>query len=148
MRFFNTVGPRQVGTYGMVVPRFVKSAMRNEPITIYGDGKQTRCFVHVMDTVDAVLAIAFAQNTIGKVINVGNNFEISIIDLAQKIIAQTDSRSEIRYFSYDEAYGESFEDMERRVPNIDLINNLVGWIPKRDLSTIITDIAAEMHNHP
>jgi UDP-glucose 4-epimerase len=148
VRFFNTVGPRQIGTYGMVVPRFVKSALRNEPITIYGDGEQTRCFVHVLDTVDAVLAIAFAQNTIGKVINVGNDFEISIVDLAQKIIDLTDSRSEIRYVSYSEAYGDGFEDMERRVPNIDLINNLVGWSPKRDLSTIITDIAKEMHNHP
>jgi UDP-glucose 4-epimerase len=148
VRFFNTVGPRQLGAYGMVVPRFVKSALANEPITIYGDGTQTRCFAHVYDVIDAVIAIAFADNTIGKVINIGNDFEISINGLAQKIIAQTDSRSEIRYFSYDEAYGESFEDMERRVPNIDLINNLVGWSPKRDLSTIITDIAAEMHNHP
>jgi UDP-glucose 4-epimerase len=144
VRFFNTVGPRQLGAYGMVVPRFVKSALANEPITIYGDGNQTRCFAHVLDVVDAVIAIAFAFNTIGKVINIGNDFEISINDLAQKITDETGSKSETIYVPYQEAYGDGFEDMERRVPNIDLINQLVGWKPKRDLSTMITDISAEM----
>lgn len=144
VRFFNTVGPRQLGAYGMVVPRFVKSAITNEPITIYGDGTQTRCFAHVYDVIDAVIAIAFSENTIGKVINIGNDFEISINGLAQKIITETASNSEIIYVSYEEAYGDGFEDMERRVPNIDLINQLVGWKPKRDLSTIIADISAEM----
>ena len=144
VRFFNTVGPRQLGAYGMVVPRFVKSALSNEPITIYGDGKQTRCFAHVYDVIDAVIAIAFADNTIGKVINIGNDFEISINDLAQKIIVETDSKSDIVYVPYKEAYGDGFEDMERRVPNIDLINQLVGWKPRRDLTTIISDISAEM----
>ena len=144
VRFFNTVGPRQLGAYGMVVPRFVKSAMINEPITIYGDGTQTRCFAHVYDVIDAVIAIAFAANTVGKVINIGNDFEISINGLAQKIITETNSMSEIVYVSYDEAYGDGFEDMERRVPNIDLINQLVGWKPQRDLSRIIADITAEM----
>jgi UDP-glucose 4-epimerase len=144
VRFFNTVGPRQLGAYGMVVPRFVKSALANEPITIYGDGSQTRCFAHVYDVIDAVIAIAFSDKTIGKVINVGNNFEISIHELAQRIIAATDSKSEIVYVSYGDAYGDGFEDMERRVPNIDLINKLVGWKPKRDLNIIIADIAAEM----
>ena len=144
VRFFNTVGPRQLGAYGMVVPRFVKSAITNEPITVYGDGTQTRCFAHVYDVIDAVIAIAFAENTIGKVINIGNDFEISINGLAQKIITETDSMSEIIYVAYEEAYGDGFEDMERRVPNIDLINLLVGWKPLRDLSTIIKDIAAEM----
>ena len=144
VRFFNTVGPRQLGAYGMVVPRFVKAALANEPITIYGDGNQTRCFAHVCDVVDAVIAIAFADNTIGKVINIGNDFEISINGLAKKIIAETGSKSEIIYVPYAEAYGEGFEDMERRVPNIDLINQLVGWKPKRDLSTMIADISAEM----
>jgi UDP-glucose 4-epimerase len=144
VRFFNTVGPRQLGAYGMVVPRFVKSAVANEPITIYGDGNQTRCFAHVYDVIDAVIAIAFAGNTIGKLINIGNNFEISINNLANKIIAETDSRSKIVYVPYEEAYGDGFEDMERRVPNIDLINQLVGWKPKRDLTTIISDISAEM----
>jgi UDP-glucose 4-epimerase len=144
IRFFNTVGPRQLGAYGMVVPRFVRAALNHEPITIYGDGKQTRCFAHVYDAIDAVMAIAFAKNTIGKVINIGNNYEISIKDLAAKIIDQTDSKSEIVYVPYEEAYGEGFEDMERRVPNLGLIKELVGWSPKRDLSTIISDISAEM----
>ena len=144
VRFFNTVGPRQLGAYGMVVPRFVKAALNNEPITIYGNGNQTRCFAHVYDVVDAVIAIAFAKNTIGKVINIGNNFEISINDLAKKIIDETGSQSEIVYVPYGEAYGEGFEDMERRVPNIDLIRDLVGWQPKCDLSTMITDISDEM----
>ena len=144
VRFFNTVGPRQLGAYGMVVPRFVKAALANEPITIYGDGNQTRCFAHVYDVVDAVLTIAFAENTVGKVINIGNDFEISINDLAEKIIKETGSASEIVYIPYTEAYGDGFEDMERRVPNIDLINQLVGWKPKRDLSTMISDISVEM----
>jgi UDP-glucose 4-epimerase len=144
VRFFNTVGPRQLGTYGMVVPRFIEAALKNEPITIYGNGKQTRCFAHVYDVVDAVMQIAFAPNTIGKVINVGNNFEISVIDLAKRILDETGSRSEIVYLSYEQAYGESFEDMERRVPNIDLIENLVGWKPKRNLSVIIQDISREI----
>jgi UDP-glucose 4-epimerase len=145
VRFFNTVGPRQVGAYGMVVPRFVKSAITDDPITIYGDGTQTRCFVHVYDVIDAVIAIAFADNTIGKVINIGSDFEISINGLAQKIIFETDSKSKIVYLPYEEAYGHGFEDMERRVPNINLIHQLVGWKPHRNLSTIIADISAEMN---
>ena len=144
VRFFNTVGPRQLGAYGMVVPRFIKSAMANEPVTVYGDGTQTRCFAHVQDVIDAVIAIAFAENTVGKVINVGNDFEISINSLAKKIIDETGSKSEIVYVPYGEAYGNGFEDMERRVPNIDLIKDLVGWQPKRDLSTMIADISSEM----
>ena len=145
IRFFNTVGPRQLGAYGMVVPRFVQAALANDPITVYGDGNQTRCFAHVYDVIDAVIAVAFAKNTIGKVVNIGNKFEISINDLAAEVIAKTNSKSEIVYVPYEEAYGEGFEDMERRVPNIDLINQLVGWKPKRDLSTIIQDIAQEMN---
>ena len=141
VRFFNTVGPRQLGAYGMVVPRFVQFALKNEPITIYGNGEQTRCFGHVLDAVDAVVRIAFAENTIGKVINIGNDYEISINDLAKKVIADTNSKSEIIYVPYEEAYGDGFEDMERRVPNIELIKSLVGWEPKRDLSSMISDIA-------
>ena len=144
VRFFNTVGPRQLGAYGMVVPRFVMAALRNEPITIYGDGNQTRCFAHVYDVIDAVCAIAFADNAIGKVINIGNDFEISINELAQKVIKETNSSSKIVYVPYAEAYGDGFEDMERRIPNITLINQLIGWKPKRDLSTIIEDISMEM----
>jgi UDP-glucose 4-epimerase len=146
VRFFNTVGPRQLGAYGMVVPRFVKSALTNQPITIYGDGNQTRCFAHVYDVVDAVIAIAFADNTIGKVINIGSNFEISINELARKIVSETGSQSDIVYVPYEEAYGNGFEDMERRVPNIDLIKQLVGWKPQRDLTKIIEDISTDMQN--
>ena len=130
VRFFNTVGPRQLGAYGMVVPRFLKSALNHEPLTIYGNGKQTRCFAHVYDVIDALVAIAFSKNTIGRVINIGNDFE-----------------SEIVYVPYAEAYGDGFEDMERRVPNIDLINKLVGWKPQRNLSTIIRDMSMEMKNN-
>jgi UDP-glucose 4-epimerase len=144
VRLFNTVGPRQLGAYGMVVPRFVQAALQNEPITIYGSGEQTRCFGHVYDAVDAVVRISSAQNTIGTVINIGNNFEISINDLAKKVIAETNSKSEIVYVPYDQAYGEGFEDMERRVPNIELIKSLVDWTPTRDLSTMITDIAGSI----
>lgn len=144
VRFFNTVGPRQLGAYGMVVPRFIKSAITNEPVTIFGDGNQTRCFAHVQDVIDAVIAVAFAENTVGKVINIGNDFEISINSLAKKIIDQTGSKSDIVYVPYEEAYGNGFEDMERRVPNIELIRDLVGWQPKRDLSTMIADISSEM----
>jgi len=144
VRFFNTVGPRQLGAYGMVVPRFVRAALSNNPITIYGDGNQTRCFAHVYDVVDAVVALAFSANTLGKVVNIGNNDEISINALARKIIDETESKSDIVYVPYAEAYGDGFEDMERRVPNIDLISQLVGWKPQRNLSTIISDISAEM----
>jgi UDP-glucose 4-epimerase len=146
VRFFNTVGPRQLGAYGMVVPRFVRAALDNEPITIYGTGEQTRCFGHVYDAVEAVIRIAFSPNTIGKVINIGNDFEISINDLAKRVISETGSKSTIVYVPYEEAYGDGFEDMERRVPDIELINKLVGWKPERDLSTMISDIAKEMNS--
>jgi len=145
VRFFNTVGPRQLGNYGMVVPRFVSAALANEPISIYGTGLQTRCFVHVLDVIDAVVGLAFAPNAIGKVVNIGNSVEISINDLAEKIIRETNSNSEIIHVPYLEAYGKGFEDMDRRIPNIDLINELIGWKPKRDLSIIISDIASEMN---
>ena len=144
VRFFNTVGPRQVGAYGMVIPRFISMALENEPITIYGNGEQTRCFGHVHDVIDAVISVAFSDKTIGKVINIGNDFEISINDLAKKIIEETGSRSEIKYIPYSEAYGDGFEDMERRVPNIDLIKSLTGWQPKRDLTQIIKDVAEDL----
>jgi UDP-glucose 4-epimerase len=147
VRFFNTVGPRQLGAYGMVVPRFVKAALSDEPITIYGDGEQTRCFAHVYDVIDAVVSVAFAENTIGQVINIGNDNEISINDLAKKIIDETGSKSEIVYVPYSEAYGDGFEDMERRVPNIDLIRQLVGWTPQRNLSTIISDVSDDMKKY-
>lgn len=147
VRFFNTVGPRQIGSYGMVVPRFVEAALKHEPITIYGTGEQTRCFGHVLDVVEAIVRIAFADNTIGKVINIGNDFEISINDLAKRIIEKTNSKSKVVYIPYQEAYGDGFEDMGRRVPNIDLVKSLVGWEPKLDLSTIVNDIARHIEEN-
>jgi UDP-glucose 4-epimerase len=142
VRFFNTVGPRQVGSYGMVLPRFVASALKNDPIKIYGTGEQTRCFGHVSD----VIAVAFSDKTIGQVINIGNNKEISMNDLARTIIEITKSSSDIEYVPYAEAYGEGFEDMERRVPNIDLIYALTGWKPKKTLEDIIRDVAVDVQS--
>ena len=147
VRFFNTVGPRQLGAYGMVVPRFIMAAILNEPITIYGDGNQTRCFAHILDVIDAVVAVAFTPGSIGKVINIGNDVEISMNNLAKKVITETNSNSKITHIPYAEAYGDGFEDMARRVPNIELIRNLVGWKPARDLSLIIFDIAQEMQRN-
>ena len=141
VRFFNTVGPRQLGNYGMVVPRFVDMAIKNDPITIYGDGNQTRCFGHIYDVVEGLIKVAFSENTVGQVVNIGNNQEISILDLARKIIKATNSKSEIKFLNYEEVYGDSFEDMDRRVPNISLIKKLTGWEPKRDLDQIIQDVA-------
>ena len=140
VRFFNTVGPRQLGAYGMVIPRFIEAAVKNEPLTIYGDGTQTRCFAHIADVIDAVMAVAFSTATVGRVVNIGNNFEISMNDLAAKIIAQTASSSEIVHLPYKVAYGAGFEDMARRVPNISLIKELTGWAPTRDLTQIIADV--------
>jgi UDP-glucose 4-epimerase len=144
VRFFNTVGPRQLGAYGMVVPRFVAAALAGEDITIYGDGKQTRCFGHVADIIDALIAVTNSEKTIGTVVNIGNSEEISIYDLARKIIATTNSKSKIVYVAYEDAYLDGFEDMERRVPNIDRIKNLTGWAPTRNLDTIIRDVAQHL----
>ena len=144
VRFFNTVGPRQLGAYGMVVPRFVSAALANEDITIYGNGEQTRCFGHVTDIVEALIQVAGSKKTIGTVVNIGNPEEISINDLAKKIIEITGSSSKIVYLSYEQAYTSGFEDMERRVPNVERIKNLTGWVPTRNLETIIRDLAEEM----
>jgi len=146
VRFFNTVGPRQVGDYGMVIPRLVQSALKNEPIKIYGSGLQTRCFAHIDDAIDAVLLVAFSDKTLGRVVNIGNNYEISMNDLAEKIIRQTNSKSLVHHISYEEAYGQGFEDMTRRVPNLSLIKELTGWSPKRDLSMIIEDVSTSIRN--
>jgi UDP-glucose 4-epimerase len=144
VRFFNTVGPRQLGAYGMVVPRFVAAALAGEDITIYGDGKQTRCFGHVADIIDALIAVTNSEKTIGTVVNIGNSEEISIYDLARRIIEATGSKSKIVYVAYEDAYLDGFEDMERRVPNIDRIKNLTGWAPTRNLDTIIRDVAQHL----
>lgn len=143
-RFFNTVGPRQLGAYGMVVPRFVSSALDNSPITIYGNGEQSRCFIHVQDAVDALVGIAFSEVTIGQAINIGNSTEISILRLAEFIKQRLKSRSEIVFMDYQEAYGNGFEDMQRRVPDISLIKQLIGWEPQLSLENIVDDIANAM----
>lgn len=144
VRFFNTVGPRQLGAYGMVVPRFVAAALAGDDITIYGDGKQTRCFGHVADIIDALIAVSNSEKTIGTVVNIGNSEEISIYDLAQRIIETTGSKSKIVYVAYEDAYLDGFEDMERRVPNIDRIKKLTGWAPTRNLDMIIRDVAQHL----
>lgn len=146
VRLFNTVGPRQIGNYGMVIPRFVSSALKNENIEIYGTGEQTRCFTHVLDVIDALLLIANSDNTIGEVINIGNNSEITISNLAKKIISMTDSKSEIVYKKYEEVYEKDFEDMQRRVPDISKIKRLTGWVPNRDLDSILLDVIAHEKN--
>ena len=140
VRFFNTVGPRQVGQYGMVVPRFVTAALRNEPIHVYGSGDQIRCFCHVSDAIKALLLVIDSEKAIGQVFNVGNNQQISIMDLAKKVIEVTGSKSEIKKIPYSEAYPAGFEDMQRRVPDISKIKNLLGWSPEIGLEQIIRDI--------
>jgi len=141
VRFFNTVGPRQVGQYGMVVPRFVTAALRNEPIQVYGSGDQIRCFCHVSDAIRALLLVIDSDKAIGQVFNVGNNQQISIMDLAKKVIEITGSNSEIKKIPYSEAYPVGFEDMQRRVPDISKIRNILGWSPEIGLDQIIRDIA-------
>ena len=142
IRFFNTVGPRQVGHYGMVLPRFVSAALKNEPLFVYGSGDQIRCFCHVTDAVKALLLVMDSDKAVGQVFNVGNNSQISIMDLAKKVIEITGSKSRIEKIAYEKAYPEGFEDMQRRVPNISKINRVLGWEPKINLDKIITDIAA------
>jgi UDP-glucose 4-epimerase len=141
VRLFNTVGPRQTGRYGMVVPRFVHFALKNEPITIYGDGTQSRVFCHVDDAVQAIAAIASTDSTIGDVYNVGGTGEVTIKQLAEKVIALTESRSTITYTPYSEAYPAGFEDIQRRVPDTSKIKSTIGWAPTKDLQQIISDIA-------
>lgn len=133
MRFFNTVGPRQTGRYGMVVPRFVRQALRGEPLTVYGDGQQSRCFADVSDVTRAASALAAHPGAVGQVFNIGNTEETTILGLAERVIRLTGSRSEIVKVPYDEAYGPGFEDMQRRVPAIDRLAALIGYAPKCSL---------------
>jgi UDP-glucose 4-epimerase len=142
VRFFNTVGPRQVGHYGMVVPRFVSAALKNEPLSVYGSGDQIRCFCHVGDAVKALLLVMASDKAVGQVFNVGNNSQISIMELAKKVIEITGSKSRIEKIAYEKAYPEGFEDMQRRVPDISKIKQILGWEPKINLDQIIKDIAA------
>lgn len=141
VRLFNTVGPRQTGRYGMVVPRFVQAAFKNEPITIYGDGTQSRVFCHVQDAVQAIAKIATSDSTIGDVYNVGGTGEVTIKQLAEKVIEVTGSKSAITYTPYSDAYPAGFEDIQRRVPDISKIKGTINWAPTKDLTQIIGDIA-------
>ncbi len=144
VRLFNTVGPRQSGAYGMVVPRFVKQALDNKDITVYGSGKQSRCFLHVKDVVSTLPKVIENQKAYGQVFNIGSQEEITIEDLAQKVIKITGSRSKVVRIPYEKAYEEGFEDMERRVPDTTKIHDLIGFKPTADLKTIIEDVVRYM----
>jgi UDP-glucose 4-epimerase len=141
VRFFNTVGPRQVGHYGMVVPRFVNAALRHEPLSVYGSGDQIRCFCHVKDAVKALLLVMDSSKAVGEVFNVGSNQQISIMELAKKVIEITGSTSSIEKIGYEKAYSAGFEDVQRRVPDISKIKQVLGWVPEINLDQIIKDIA-------
>ena len=141
VRLFNTVGPRQTGSYGMVVPRFVQAALKNEALTIYGDGTQSRVFCHVDDAVAAIATIAATDSTIGDVYNVGGIGEVTIKQLAEQILKVTGSTSKITYTTYTDAYPTGFEDIQRRIPDISKVKSAIGWSPTKDLKQIISDIA-------
>jgi len=141
VRLFNTVGPRQTGDYGMVIPRFVQSALGGYPLSIYGDGTQSRAFCHVYDTVRAITSIAAEESTIANVFNIGNTKPISITELAKLVIQVTNSHSKVEYVPYEKAYGVGFEDMQNRIPDITKIQSAIGWHPELDLEKIILDVA-------
>ena len=143
VRLFNTVGPRQTGQYGMVVPNFVKFALMDKPLYVHGDGTQSRCFGHVYDVVEGLTKVIETPECFGQVVNLGNAEEVTIKGLAEKTIEMTKSRSEILYIPYEEAYGEGFEDMQRRVPSLEKAERLVGYQPTRTLETIINDVAEQ-----
>jgi UDP-glucose 4-epimerase len=145
-RLFNTVGPRQSAQYGMVVPRFVRSALKNEPINIYGDGTQSRVFCHVYDAIEALLALVGSDKTINEVYNVGGTGEVTIKQLAELVIKETNSNSTIEYIPYEKAYAPGFEDMQRRVPDIGKIKEAIAWQPQRELTQIISDVAHHITN--
>ncbi|WP_417730807.1 NAD-dependent epimerase/dehydratase family protein [Rosistilla oblonga] len=142
VRLFNTVGPRQTGQYGMVVPNFVQSALKGKPLVVHGDGTQSRCFAHVADVVGALVEIMSTPKCYGQVVNIGNDEEVSINQLAQRVVELTGSSSQIEKISYDAAYGDGFEDMQRRVPCLQRAADLIGYKPTRDLEQIIRDVAA------
>ena len=141
-RLFNTVGPRQTGQYGMVVPRFVRQALRGEPITVYGDGTQTRCFAHVQDVVNALVKLMECKAAKGQVVNIGNAEEVTIMQLAERVKSLTGSDSPIKLIPYNEAYEDGFEDMLRRVPSLERAKKLIGYEPTRTLDDILKDVIA------
>jgi UDP-glucose 4-epimerase len=143
VRLFNTVGPRQTGRYGMVIPRFISQGLAGEPLTVYGDGTQTRCFAHVLDVIGALVRLIGLPEAVGQVFNVGNDEEISILALAERVQKLTGARSTIRTIPYSEAYTAGFEDMLRRVPNLAKIRQLIGYNPTRNLDQILADTLAD-----
>ncbi len=146
VRFFNTVGPRQTGQYGMVVPRFVQSALEGKPLKVYGSGQQSRCFCHVFDTVRALVALADCPESVGKIYNIGATTPVSIMELAEQVIQQLQSSSKVEMIPYEQAYEAGFEDMQRRRPDTRAINALINWKPENDLSDIINDVADELRS--
>src|SRR5580704_3024171 len=144
VRLFNTVGPRQVGMYGMVLPRFVTAALKNAPLQVYGDGRQTRCFCHVSDVIEACAALMETPKAIGQVFNLGNDEEISIADLARRVIAACKSSSQIDNISYDKVFGQGFDDMQKRVPKLDKIRSVIDFRPKYNLDQIIASVRDSM----
>ncbi|HAY82762.1 MAG TPA: nucleoside-diphosphate sugar epimerase [Planctomycetaceae bacterium] len=143
VRLFNTVGPRQTGQYGMVIPRFVQAALEGAPLTVYGGGIQSRCFAHVADIVQGLVKMLETPSAHGQVVNLGNDEEVTIMELAQRVIAATESTSEIQHLSYEEVYGAGFEDMERRVPALGRARELVGYQATCTLDDILRDVIAE-----
>lgn len=141
-RFFNVVGPRQVGNYGMVVPRFVEAALRGGPVTVYDDGSQVRCFGHVSEVVDCIYGLVEEDRAEGQVFNIGSDQAVSIQELAERVIAKVDSSVEIQYIPYKEAYGDNFEDVQRRVPNTDRLYDTIGRRPSMSLDQILDDVIA------
>jgi UDP-glucose 4-epimerase len=148
VRLFNTVGPRQTGQYGMVIPTFVKQALAGRPITVYGDGKQTRCFGYVGDVVGALLKLMDEPEAVGQVFNIGSSEEVTILELAERIKELTKSDSEIIFVPYDEAYEEGFEDMPRRVPDVSKISSLVGFRPEMSLDGILESVISFQTGRP
>ncbi|MGB3148849.1 MAG: GDP-mannose 4,6-dehydratase [Paracoccaceae bacterium] len=142
-RFFNTTGPRQTGRYGMVVPNFVQAALEGRPLMVHGTGQQTRCFGHVADVIEALVRLMNTPEAVGRVFNVANDQEVSIMSLAEQVVAATGSASEIRLVPYDTVYPEGFEDMERRLPDVTRLHQTIGFRPTRSLAEIIADVVAE-----
>lgn len=143
VRLFNTVGPRQVGMYGMVLPRFVQAALKGQPLQVYGDGKQTRCFCHVTDVVAALAQLMNRPEAAGQVFNIGSDEEISINDLARRVIALAESKSPVEHLSYEQAYGQQFDDLPRRVPKLDKVRQVVDFKPRMNLDQIIRSVIEE-----
>lgn len=148
VRLFNTVGPRQTGRYGMVIPRFVNQAVKKEPITIFGDGSQTRTFTHVKEVVNCMVKLADTPKAYGQVVNIGGVEEVSILELAKRIIALTGSKSDIQFIPYDKAYPKDFEDMRRRAPSTEKLKKIIGVAPDYDLDKILIDIVKYFRNKP